>query len=149
MFDDKLIRPDSLENVTENGACTGFRCAVRLGMDRGVWLSLVGGFYLSVDGSEPFPQEALRLQIGGFPMLPVTELKGHCWDRWPANQEAWLYVTLPGGLTPGAHILRFQEVILGGYFKAKEAWVTEPPVPGEAGPMHTYNCELVREVAIG
>lgn len=141
MFEDKVIRTDSLENIVDAGAVTGFRFALRLASDRGMWLSLLGGFYVSVDGGDPYPQSALTLHLGNR-SYPVEALASHPEERWGAFQEGWLSVDTPGGLTAGEHTIDFQMVLLGGYFKARESWVENPPKPGEAGEIHRFHCTL-------
>lgn len=141
MFEEYAIRTDSLENTERDGSIDGFRFAVRLPSDRGMWLSLIGGFYVSVDGGAPYPQSALTLRIGD-KLFPVTELATHPWERWGAFQEARLYVKSPGGLAAGVHTIDFQTVLLSGYFKAREEWVQSPPVPGASGKIHRFSCAL-------
>lgn len=141
MFDDRVIRTDSLENITEAGTVTGFRFALRLASDRGMWLSLLGGFYVSVDGGAPYPQSALTLQLGDR-LYPAEDLASHPEERWGAFQEGWLSVDAPGGLAAGEHTIDFQMVLLSGYFKAREAWVENPPKPGETGEIHRFVCKL-------
>ena len=141
MFEAYAIRTDSLENTGKGGSADGFRFAVRLPSDRGMWLSLIGGFYVSVDGSAPYPQSALTLCIGDA-AYPVTELAAHPWERWGAFQEARLRVSSPGGLADGVHTIDFQTVLLGGYFKAREEWVHSPPVPGASGEICRFSCPL-------
>lgn len=141
MFEEYAIRADSLENTESGGTIDGFRFAVRLPSDRGLWLSLVGGFYVSVDDGEPYPQSALTLRVGGVD-YPVPELATHPWERWGAFQEAELRVKSPGGLAAGAHIIVFQTVLLSGYFKAREEWVHTLPMPGASGRIHRFPCML-------
>lgn len=141
MFEDKTICTDSLENISTGDAVTGFRITLRLPSDRGMWLSLIGGIYLSVDEQEPFDQSALTLLINE-KAYPVTELSSHPQERWGAFKEAQLVVDHPGGLKPGIHTVDFQMVLLGGYFKAREEWVTNPPVPGQTGPIHRFTCTI-------
>lgn len=141
MFEDRVIRTDSLENIVEAGSVTGFRFALRLASDRGMWLSLLGGFYVSVDGGAPYPQTALTLQLGDR-IYPAEALASHPQERWGAFQEGWLSVEAPGGLSAGEHTIDFQMVLLSGYFKAREAWVEHPPKPGESGEISRFVCTL-------
>lgn len=141
MFEDKTICTDSLENISNGDAVTGFRFTLRLPSDRGMWLSLIGGIYLSVDAQEPFDQSALTLMING-KSYPVAELSAHPLERWGAFLEAQLEADYPGGLKPGVHTLDFGMVLLGGYFKAREEWVTNPPALGQPGSVHRFTCTL-------
>ena len=64
MFDNYLIRADSLRNDFVDGEVVGFSLAVRNANYRGVFLSLHTGYYLCVDGVE-YPREAQTFEING------------------------------------------------------------------------------------
>ena len=131
MFDQYLIRKDSLENVVENGEVTGFRFAVRIADYRGCFLSLHNGYYINCDGVV-YPREQQRFQINGKAPRTFEELKTCVWEHWDYDDEGWVYVTKPGGLTPGKHVIGLQQSILAqyGYMPWDEDWVKNPPVPG-------------------
>ena len=131
MYEDKLIIPESLCNTTSGEEVTGFQFDFRLPADRGMWLSLIGGIYLAVDG-EVFPESAMTLVLEG-QRYPVPNLATQTDVHWGACRPACLKVDFPGGLAQGTHEVDFQIVLLGGYFKAKEEWVTDPPKPGPKG----------------
>lgn len=142
MFEEYAVSAETVENIRENGTVTGFRMAIRPAMDRGIWLSLVAGFYLSIDGGSPLPREAFTLAVNGQPPRTLEQLKQCSQERWRQSDPAWLYVALPGGLTPGKHSLTFQEQIFSGYFKARAEWVENPPAPGSSGQKHTFFCHI-------
>lgn len=145
MFEERAVRPNSLANTGWDGTIDGFSFAVRLPLDRGLWLSLIGGFHVAADGGEPFPQSALTLHVNG-KAYPVPELANYPNDRWNAFQEAELSVKLPGGLEPEKlHSIDFGVVLLCGYFKAKEEWVQAPPKPGESGKACRFICQFQKE----
>ena len=64
MFDQFLIRKDSLENDYADGKAVGFRFAVRIADYRGCFLSLHNGYYISVDGEE-YPRDLQTFEING------------------------------------------------------------------------------------
>ena len=131
MFDQFLVRKDSLENVTENGRVTGFRFAVRIADYRGCFLSLHNGYYLIVDGTE-YPNDLQKFQINGKEPRTYEELKTCCWEHWDYDDEGWVYVQKDGGLEEGMHHIGIQQSILAqyGYMPWDEEWVLHPPVPG-------------------
>ena len=131
MFDQFLIREDSLENVSENGRVTGFRFAVRIADYRGCFLSLHNGYYLIVDGTE-YPNELQKLQINGKEPRTYEELKTCCWEHWDYDDEGYVYVQKDGGLEEGMHHIGIQQSILAqyGYMPWDEEWVLHPPIPG-------------------
>ncbi len=149
MFDQFLIRQDSLENTTENGAVTGFRFAVRIADYRGCFLSLHNGYYIDCDGVV-YPREKQRFAINGKPPRRFEELKECVWEHWDYDDEGLVYVDCPGGLAPGKHVIGLQQSILAqyGYMPWDEEWVKNPPVPGSgagAGKTETvssYTLEL-------
>lgn len=128
MFDQFLIRKDSLENVTENGRVTGFRFAVRIADYRGCFLSLHNGYYLTVDGVE-YPNDLQKFQINGKEPRSYEELKSCCWEHWDYDDEGFVYVKKDGGLSAGMHHVGIQQSILAqyGYMPWDEEWVLHPP----------------------
>lgn len=131
MFDNFLIREDSLENVEENGKVVGFKFAVRIADYRGTFLSLHNGYYVKVDG-EVFPREKQKFEINGKAPRSFEELKTCVYEHWNYDDEGILYVEKEGGLAPGNHAIDLQQSILAayGYRKTDEEWVKNPPVPG-------------------
>ena len=131
MFDEYLIRKDSLRNVCEDGKVTGFRFAVRIADYRGCFLSLHNGYYIRCDGLE-YPRELQRFQINGKAPRTFEEIKKAVWEHWDYDDEGWVYVTKPGGLEKGMHEIALQQSVLSqyGYMPWDEEWLRNPPVPG-------------------
>lgn len=131
MFDQYLIRKDSLQNVTEDGKVTGFKFAVRIADYRGCFLSLHNGYYINVDGTE-YPRDLQKFEINGKAPRSFEEIKTACWEHWNFDDEGWVYVTKEGGLSKGMHKIGLQQSILAqyGYMPWDEEWVKNPPVPG-------------------
>ena len=126
MFENFLIRPDSLRNGP-----AGFRLAVRNANYRGVYLSLHNGYYLSVDGVE-YPRSVQSFEINAQPPRSFDEIRTAVWEHWDFDDEGILHIAAPGGLAPGEHVVRFQQSVLAayGYQPTDEEWVRNPPVPG-------------------
>lgn len=131
MFDNYLIRSDSLRNETADGAVVGFSMAVRIANYRGVFLSLHTGYFLEVDG-ESFPVGDQTFAVNGQPPRSFDTIKSYVWEHWDYDDEAILHVRKPGGLAPGAHVVRFQQCVIAayGYMPTDAEWVVQPPVPG-------------------
>ena len=131
MFENFLIRSDSLHNDYTDGEATGFRLAVRNANYRGVYLSLHNGYYLEVDGVE-YPVSAQSFEINCRPPRGFDEIRTAVHEHWDYDDEAILHVAAPGGLGPGQHIVRFQQSVLAayGYLPTDEEWVQHPPKPG-------------------
>lgn len=72
MFDNYLIRKDSLENVYENKKAVGFRFAVRIADYRGCFLSLHNGYYIECDGVE-YPRELQQSILSQYGYMPWDE----------------------------------------------------------------------------
>ena len=131
MFDNYLIRADSLRNEVVGGSVVGFTLAVRIANYRGVYLSLHCGYYLCVDGVE-YPVADQSFEINGKSPRSFDELKAAVWEHWDYDDEAILHVRKPGGLAPGTHQVRFQQCVIAayGYLPTDEEWVKSPPKPG-------------------
>ena len=135
MYDSFLIRKDSLRNYTEDGKVAGFCFGVRFANYRGVFLSLHNGYYVEVDGKS-YPVELQRFGVNGKPPRSFEELKNHAlYEHWDMQDEATLYITKEGGLTPGMHRIGLLESILCNYGRTPrdEELVKNPPVPAPNG----------------
>ena len=141
MFDQYLIRSDSLQNDYENGKAVGFQFAVRIADYRGCFLSLHNGYYITCDGTE-YPREQQTFEINGKAPRNFEEIKTCVWEHWNYDDEGFVYVAKEGGLAPGRHTIGLQQSILAqyGYMPWDEEWVKNPPVPGSgAGSGKTAN----------
>jgi hypothetical protein len=142
MFDNFLIRKDSLENEKDSsGKITGFRFAARNANYRGVYLSLHNGYYIKVDGIE-YKRDAQTFEINGKPPRGFEEIKKAVWEHWDYDDEGIVHVKKEGGLAPGRHSIEFQQSVLAayGYLPTDEEWVKNPPEPGTgAGSDKTRN----------
>lgn len=141
MFDQYLIRSDSLKNDYENGKAVGFQFAVRIADYRGCFLSLHNGYYITCDGAE-YPREQQSFEINGKAPRSFEEIKTCVWEHWNYDDEGIVHVKKEGGLTPGKHTIGLQQSILAqyGYMPWDEEWVKNPPVPGSgAGSGKTAN----------
>ena len=131
MFDQLLIRANSLRNEKQDGEIIGFTLAVRIANYRGVYLSLHNGYYIWVDGVE-YPTDLQTFEINGKPPRSFDELCKAVWEHWDYDDEGILHVRKPGGLALGIHTIRFQQSVLAayGYLPTDEEWVKNPPKPG-------------------
>ncbi|MFD4599896.1 DUF6379 domain-containing protein [Streptomyces sp. NPDC058464] len=131
MFENFLIRPDSLRNEVRDGRTVGFTLAVRHANYRGCYLSLHNGYYVEVDGTE-YPTTAQTFEINARPPRTFDEIRTAVHEHWDYDDEAILHVAAPGGLAPGEHRVRFQQSVLAayGYLPTDEEWVKHPPKPG-------------------
>jgi hypothetical protein len=122
MFDNYLVRSNSLRNVVAGGETVGFSIAVRIANYRGVFLSLHTGYFIEVD--------AVSYPVADQSSFEV--IKTAVWEHWDFDDEAILHVRKPGGLSPGEHVLRFQQCVIAGYgyLPTDVDWVKASPVPG-------------------
>ncbi len=103
MLREHLILPGGFKNVIQNGQATGFQVAVRTAYYRGVYLSLVEGYEVQVDG-ETFTKEHITFTVGAKPYT-FDQLAKNTEGHWPYREPAILTVDKPGGLTRGMHDL--------------------------------------------
>lgn len=141
MFDNYLVRADSLRNEIEDDEVVGFSIAVRHANYRGVYLSLHNGYFIEIDGVN-YPVSEQLFEINGQPPRSFEEARNAVHEHWDYDDEAILHVKARGGLEPGPHTLRFQQSVLAayGYLPTDEEWVKNPPKPGSgAGSDKTPN----------
>lgn len=131
MFENFLIRADSLRNDERNGEAVGFSFAARNANYRGVFLSLHNGYFIEVDGVE-YPTSTQTFEINGQAPRTFQQLRTAVWEHWDYDDEGIVHVRAPGGLAPGRHTIRFQQSVLAayGYQPTDEEWVKHPPTPG-------------------
>jgi hypothetical protein len=134
MYDSFLVRKDSLQNVVKNGEVVGFKFAVQLANYRGIYLSLVNGFYVNMDGVE-YDQDDITLEVNGKAPRTMDEIATCCWEHWDLQDEGFVNVKKPGGLEKGLHELGYLPSTMDayGYQAHDEEWVKNPPKPGAGG----------------
>jgi len=117
-----MICEDGFENVTEDGVVTGFQFKVRITYYRGVVLSLIEGFEVTVDG-ETFDRDAITFTVRDR-TYTLDELEEDGVTRWEFGEKATLTVQKPGGLAPGEHTIEAAQQLRLSYIP----W----PLRGEA-----------------
>ena len=101
MFDRYLICEDGFANVFEDGKVAGFQLKVRITYYRGVALSLVEGFDVTIDGKK-YRRDRMRFSVGDR-SFTLDEMETAVNDRWEFGEPATLTIFEPGGLAPGKH----------------------------------------------
>jgi len=101
MFDKHMVLTRGFQNVFEKGRVVGFQMKIRITYYRGVFLAIIGGFEVTVDG-EKFAQDKLRFILGGrtYTMQQLGKAEK---EHWGFGEAATLRVLKPGGLKPGMH----------------------------------------------
>ena len=100
MLEQDVIQAKGFKNVGEPTP-SGFQVAVRSPYYRGLWVSLLEGAEVVVDG-EHFGPDSVEWQIGDR-TYANAELATASDDRWPFEEPATLTVDRPGGLDGGLH----------------------------------------------
>ena len=103
MYDRYMICEDSLRNVAGNGQPEGFAFDVRITYYRGIVVSMIDGFDVTVDG-EPFDREQISFTVRDR-TYSLDELLDDEETRWEFGERATLRVAKPGGLAPGEHTI--------------------------------------------
>ncbi len=113
MFDRYLIGEDGFRNVEQDGKVVGFQFQVRITYYRGLRLSMVEGFEVSVDGRS-FPLERNLFTVNGH-TFNYEQMKTEYKERWEMGDFAQVTVPVPGGLAPGQHDLKVTEYLRVSY----------------------------------
>ena len=101
MLDKEVVQQRGFHNVYRNGQVVGFQAGCRSTYYRGVWLSMLTGFEVTVDG-EKFSGAQVKVTVGG-KTYTQEEMKKIGNVQWPNYEAALLTVAKPGGLKPGVH----------------------------------------------
>ena len=98
MFDRFMIIEDSLRRTGD-----GFEFDVRIPYDRGIALSMIEAFEVTLDG-QTVPRDAVTFVLRG-KQFTHDELERDSQTRWEFGEPATLRVAWPAGLGDGAHTI--------------------------------------------
>ena len=112
MFDQYMICEEGFQNVEDEGT-TGFQLTLRITYYRGLRLSMVEGFEVTVDG-ESFPREANLFTVGG-KTYDYEQMEAEPNGRWEFGEKATLFVPKPGGLASGSHSIAVKQFLRISY----------------------------------
>ena len=108
MYDAYLVEQGTLKNDVVDGKVVGFSFGVRVSNYRGIYLSLVNGFYVTVDGVE-YPREIQTYEVNGKPPRPLSETIKSVWEHWALTDTLYIHIAKEGGLAPGKHEIGYME----------------------------------------
>jgi Domain of unknown function (DUF6379) len=113
MFEEPIIQSRGFRNVGDPGARSGFQLCIRTPYYRGMWLSMLEGADVTVDG-ERHSRAGVGWTIAG-ETYNVAELAAASDRRWPYEEPALLTVPHSGGLESGVHQLEVAVVYRMSY----------------------------------
>ena len=116
MFDKYMLVTRGFQNVSQNGQITGFQMKVRITYYRGIFLPLLAGFDVTVDG-EKFTVEQMRFSVYGH-TYTFEELGKAEKVHWNFGDPATLTILKPGGLNPGIHEVEIIQTVKPSYMPA-------------------------------
>jgi hypothetical protein len=95
------IHDEGFKNVSQNGKISGFQVKIQAGYYRGISLSLIEDYEVTVDG-ETFKPDQIKFGVGNKDYT-LSEMENLIDVRWPWLEPAILTINKPGGLKPGMH----------------------------------------------
>ncbi len=113
MFEKYMIVTRGFKNVLRGGNAVGFQLGVRITYYRGIPLSCVEGFDVTVDG-ERFTGTDISYALGGR-SFTAGEAAQAATVRWGFGDPLTLIVSKPGGLKPGLHEIEVVEKLRISY----------------------------------
>ncbi len=113
MFDKYMLLTRGFKNISEQGEIVGFQMLVRITYYRGIFLPLLTGFELTVDG-EKFDPSQMRFTVGAR-QFTFDEMKKADDVHWDFGVPAILTVLKPGGLKQGIHDVELIERVKPSY----------------------------------
>ena len=117
MFEKYMIMTRGFTNVRKNGEVIGFQFNIRTTYYRGVYLAIISGLGVTVDG-KAFSSDQLRFSVGGREFT-VDEMTHEETVRWPFGEPATVTVLKKGGLQPGMHEISVEQCIKPAYMPAR------------------------------
>jgi hypothetical protein len=116
MFEKYMLPTRGFRNVSKDGQIAGFQVGVRITYYRGIYVSLIDGFDVNVDG-ESFGPDKITFSLGKR-SFPMTEIGSATDVRWHFGDIATLTIQKPGGLQPGLHEIQLTERLRISYHLA-------------------------------
>ena len=100
-YDRYIIKEGSLKNEVKDGEVIGYSFQVHVAQYRGLFVSLLRGYYVEVDGVE-YPLDSQTFEVNG-KVRTWDECAKACWEQWNYKDYATIHVAKPGGLEAGSH----------------------------------------------
>ncbi|HEX8926045.1 MAG TPA: DUF6379 domain-containing protein [Terriglobales bacterium] len=113
MYEKQMIMTRGFKNVRDGDDVVGFQFNLRITYYRGIFLTLITGLDVSVDG-EAFSRDQIRFAVGGREFT-FSEMAKEETTRWPFGEPATVTVLKKGGLTPGQHEIAVRQAIKPAY----------------------------------
>lgn len=113
VFEKYMILTRGFKNVHQDGNIVAFQLQVRITYYRGIPLSCVEGFDVTVDG-ETFTPANIRYSIAGRTFTAAEAAQAGT-VRWAFGDPLTLLVSKPGGLKPGMHDVKVVETLRISY----------------------------------
>jgi hypothetical protein len=117
MFEKYMIMTRGFRNVRRDGAVSGFQFNLRTTYYRGVYLAIIAGLDVSVDG-EDFQPGQIRVAFGGRDYT-LDEMTREETARWSFGDPATVTLLKKGGLRPGQHEISVTQVIKPDYIPGR------------------------------
>jgi len=113
MFEKYMICTTGFKNLSDNDQLTGFQLKVRITYYRGIPLSCLERFDVTLDG-EHFGPDNMKYSLGARTFTPA-EAANAIDARWFFGDPLTLTISRPGGLKPGTHNIHVVETLRISY----------------------------------
>jgi hypothetical protein len=113
MYERYFIQKGTFQNTMIDGQAAGFQIDVKIAYYRGLFLSMVEGFEVIVDG-KLYTMEDMTFTIKG-KTYTQAEMERETTVRWDFGEVATLRIRKPGGLAAGSHEVTVRELIRISY----------------------------------
>jgi uncharacterized protein DUF6379 len=118
MFEKYMICESGFRNVSDQSQIKGFQIQVRIGYYRGMPLSSVEDYAVTVDG-QAVPRDQVRFSVGGR-TFTLDEMESKPDFRWQFDEIATVIVRKPGGLMPGMHEIEVTQKLRIPYTETRD-----------------------------
>lgn len=113
-FGNSILCEQGFKNTKTEDLITGFQLRVRISYYRGIFLSILDGYEIEVDG-EKFENDKISFSLDNKHFIPCEELDEHTEERWEYGDKAYLHIQKAGGLSRGLHHVKVKQKIAVPY----------------------------------
>ena len=114
MFDNYVLLKNGFKNVEKNGRIIGYELQTFISYYRGIPISMINTFEISIDGKK-VPQEKIKFSPDGIHYFKLNEMTTVTTYKWEYGEPGHLFVEKEGGLTSGEYEVSLMESIRISY----------------------------------
>jgi hypothetical protein len=114
MFDNYVLLDKGFKNIEKNGKVIGYELQTFISYYRGIPLSMINTFEITVDRAK-ISHEKIKFSADGKNFFTLDEMRTVTFYKWEYGQPGIIFVEQAGGLSVGKHEVELMESIRISY----------------------------------